>query len=88
MQRAIAKFVEATETFDEATRRELMNEILAYNQKDLAPWAVFEWLRSKDTYAEQVPEAGICEPSWCFRRFDSTRPPGRGLSYMARSSTL
>jgi len=47
-QWAMAKFIEATETSDEEKRRELMDEILAYNQEDLeATWAVFRWLRSK-----------------------------------------
>ena len=45
---AMAKFIEATETSDEERRKQLMEEILAYNKEDLeATWAVFEWLRSK-----------------------------------------
>jgi uncharacterized protein len=45
---AMATFIEATETSDEAKRRELMDKIVAYNREDLeATWAVFEWLRSK-----------------------------------------
>jgi predicted RecB family nuclease len=44
----MAKFIEATETSDEAKRREVMDEILKYNREDLeAMWAVFDWLRSK-----------------------------------------
>jgi predicted RecB family nuclease len=44
----MAMFIEATETSDEWKRRELMNEILAYNKEDLeATWAVFQWLKSK-----------------------------------------
>jgi predicted RecB family nuclease len=47
-QWAMAMFIEATETSDERRRRELMDEILAYNTEDLeATWAVFEWLKSK-----------------------------------------
>lgn len=47
-QWAMAKFIEATETADEAKRQELMDEILAYNKEDLeATWAVFEWLKTK-----------------------------------------
>jgi hypothetical protein len=45
---AMAMFIEATETCDEGKRKELMDEILKYNEEDLAvPWAVFEWLREK-----------------------------------------
>lgn len=45
---AMAKYIEATETEDEAKRRELMNKILAYNREDLeATWAVLKWLRNK-----------------------------------------
>jgi predicted RecB family nuclease len=45
---AVAKFIEATESFGEAKRRELMDEILAYDREDHeATWAVFEWVRSK-----------------------------------------
>ncbi|HXN18468.1 MAG TPA: TM0106 family RecB-like putative nuclease [Candidatus Binatus sp.] len=44
-QWAMAMFIEATETSDEGKRKELMDEILAYNKEDLeATWAVFEWL--------------------------------------------
>jgi predicted RecB family nuclease len=47
-QWAMAMFIEATETSDEGRRRELMNEILAYNKEDLeATWAVFGWLKAK-----------------------------------------
>jgi len=46
--RAMATFIEATETSDEAKRKELMDKIIAYNMEDLeATWAVFKWLRSK-----------------------------------------
>lgn len=45
---AMAKFILATETHDEAQRDSLMAEILEYNREDLAAtWAVFEWLRKK-----------------------------------------
>ena len=45
---AMAKFIEATETGDESERDALMDEILMYNEEDLAAtWAVFEWLRTK-----------------------------------------
>jgi len=45
---AMAKFILATETDDEAERNGHMAEILRYNEEDLAAtWAVFEWLRSK-----------------------------------------
>jgi len=41
-------FIEATETSDESKRKQLMNEILKYNEEDLAAtWAVFEWLKTK-----------------------------------------
>ncbi|HXX17951.1 MAG TPA: TM0106 family RecB-like putative nuclease [Candidatus Acidoferrum sp.] len=47
-QWAMARFIEATETSDEGKRKELMDEILAYNKEDLeATWAVFQWLRAK-----------------------------------------
>ena len=47
-QWAMAMFIEATETSDEAKRKQLMGEILKYNEEDLAAtWAVFEWLRAK-----------------------------------------
>jgi predicted RecB family nuclease len=45
---AMAKFIEATETSDEAKRKELMDKIVAYNKEDLgATWAVFKWLGSR-----------------------------------------
>lgn len=44
---SIAKYVEATELEDEDARQTVMDEILAYNEEDLAAtWAVLEWLRS------------------------------------------
>ncbi len=45
---AMAQFILATETEDEAERNARMAEILNYNEEDLAAtWAVFEWLRGK-----------------------------------------
>jgi predicted RecB family nuclease len=45
---AMAQFILATETEDEAERNARMAEILKYNEEDLtATWAVFEWLRGK-----------------------------------------
>ena len=45
---AMAQFILATETEDEAERNQRMGEILKYNKEDLAAtWAVFEWLRSR-----------------------------------------
>ena len=42
----MATFIEATETEDKAKRADLMGQILAYNEEDLAAtWAMFEWLR-------------------------------------------
>jgi predicted RecB family nuclease len=55
-QWAMATFIEATESSDEAKRQQLMDEILKYNEEDLgATWAVFEWLRAK---APAAPLAG------------------------------
>ena len=43
---SMAKYIEAIETDDSATRAAIMDEILAYNREDLeATWAVIEWLR-------------------------------------------
>lgn len=43
---SMARYIEATETADEAERAAIMGEILAYNREDLeATWAVLEWLR-------------------------------------------
>jgi len=45
---SMAKYIEATETQDEALRQQTMDQILLYNKEDLAAtWAVFEWLRKK-----------------------------------------
>ena len=47
-QWSMATFIEATETNDERKRRDLMGDILKYNEEDLAAtWAVFQWLNSK-----------------------------------------
>jgi predicted RecB family nuclease len=43
---AMAQYIEATETEDEVTRNKLVDEILKYNEEDLAAtWAVLCWLR-------------------------------------------
>lgn len=43
---SMAKYIEATETHDEAERAAIMDETLAYNREDLeATWAVLKWLR-------------------------------------------
>ena len=45
---SIAKYIEAVETEDEQKRRDIMYEIIKYNEEDLkATWAVFEWLKKK-----------------------------------------
>ena len=45
---AMATFIEATETSSEGKRKELMDEIIAYNREDLeATWEVFQWLKAK-----------------------------------------
>jgi predicted RecB family nuclease len=47
---SMAHYIEATETDDEATRQKLMNDILKYNEEDLAAtWAVLCWLKSFGT---------------------------------------
>jgi len=44
----MATFIEAMETSDESKRKQLMDEILKYNEEDLAAMlAVFEWLVKK-----------------------------------------
>lgn len=63
-QWAMARYIEATETCDEARGQELMAEILDYNREDLAAtWAVFEWLRSRASCPEHVLKAGSGEPT-------------------------
>lgn len=50
---AMAQFILATETGNEAERNARMAEILEYNKEDLAAtWAVFEWLREKGATAQ------------------------------------
>lgn len=45
---AMAKYIEAIETEDENLRAEVMDQILVYNQEDLAAtWAVLQWLKTK-----------------------------------------
>jgi predicted RecB family nuclease len=42
----MARYIEACETSDPATREDIMSEILTYNEEDLdATRAVMEWLR-------------------------------------------
>jgi hypothetical protein len=44
----MAMFIEATETSDEAKRKELMDGILKYNEEDLAIMrAVLRWQKGK-----------------------------------------
>lgn len=44
---SMAKYIEATETEDEALRSEVIDSIVTYNREDLAAtWAVLEWLKS------------------------------------------
>lgn len=44
---AIAKYVEAVETEDEAGRKAILDKVVRYNREDLeATWAVFAWLRT------------------------------------------
>ncbi len=43
---SMAKYIEAVETDDETKRRELIDEIIKYNEEDLkATWKVLEWLK-------------------------------------------
>jgi predicted RecB family nuclease len=45
----MATLIKATETSDEATRKNVLDAILTYNRDDsAATWAVFEWLRGKN----------------------------------------
>ena len=45
----MATFIEATETGDEAKRKELMDKIIAYINENLElTWAVFQWIRTKN----------------------------------------
>ena len=53
----MARYIEATETADEAARAAIMDEILAYNREDLeATWAVMGWYA--DAGLTDVREAG------------------------------
>jgi uncharacterized protein len=50
---SMAKYIEATETEDEATREQVMDAIRTYNREDLeATWAVLQWLQTKRGNAE------------------------------------
>jgi predicted RecB family nuclease len=45
---AMAAFIQATETSEEAKRKELFDSIITYNREDLAAtWAVLQWLATK-----------------------------------------
>lgn len=45
---AMAKYIEAVETEDHNVRKEIINQILKYNEEDLAAsWAVFQWLKKQ-----------------------------------------
>ena len=45
---AMAEYIKAVETEDDARRREVMDAILLYNREDLeATWSVLQWLRAK-----------------------------------------
>jgi predicted RecB family nuclease len=47
---SMAKYIEATETEDSASREELMDAIRTYNREDLeATWEVMKWLQNKRT---------------------------------------
>lgn len=49
---AIARYIQACETQDDSLRRQIMGQILKYNEEDLAAtWAVLQWLSSKTTAA-------------------------------------
>ena len=46
---SIAQYFRAIETADRKLRRELLAQILKYNEEDLdATWAVFQWLREQN----------------------------------------
>jgi predicted RecB family nuclease len=46
-QWAMAQYIEATEMEDEAARQKVMDDILKYNEEDLAAtWAVLSWVRA------------------------------------------
>jgi len=45
---AMAKYIEAMETEDHNVRKEIIDQILKYNEEDLAAtWAVFQWLKKQ-----------------------------------------
>lgn len=52
---SMAKYIEATETEDEAVRSEIMGRILDYNREDLeATWAVMGWVRKVERTVSPV----------------------------------
>lgn len=45
---AMAKYIEAVETEDPNVRKEIIDDIMKYNEEDLAAmWAVFQWLKKQ-----------------------------------------
>jgi predicted RecB family nuclease len=45
---AMAKYIEAVETKDQNIRKEIIDQLLKYNEEDLAAtWAVFQWLKEQ-----------------------------------------
>jgi uncharacterized protein len=53
---SMARYIEATETEDEAIRNEVMDDIRKYNREDLeATWAVLQWLLSKRAMVNHAP---------------------------------
>ena len=45
---AMAKYIEAVETEDESIRKEIIDQILKYNEEELdATWAVLQWLKEE-----------------------------------------
>lgn len=54
---AMAKYIEAMESFDDAVRQEVVEQILLYNREDLeATWHVFQWLQN---LFNEVPAEGL-----------------------------
>jgi predicted RecB family nuclease len=51
----MCRYIEAIETSDAAGRKEIMSQILAYNEQDLdATWAVLDWVRGFDARSGQT----------------------------------
>lgn len=52
---SMARYIEATETEDEALRAELMKSILVYNAEDLqSTWVVLKWLKDKRKVVQPI----------------------------------